>query len=65
MHDCHCNDLVTNNNQVLLKAGPLKQGNLPSNPKEGSKGHLFQSLWSAGIVKPAVESSMASSPTEK
>jgi len=27
-HDCHCDGLVTNNNQVLLKAAPLKRGNM-------------------------------------
>lgn len=53
MHDCHCNDLVTNNNQVLLKAAPLTQRNLQSLPQKAAVGDTRfkacgpQGLWSS------------------
>lgn len=64
MHSWHCNDSVTTN-QVLLKAESLQQEYLLPICRADSEGHLFGSLWSKGIKRPAVESTMASSPKER
>lgn len=64
VHSWHCNHLVTNN-QVLLKTEPLQQEYLPPIPRAASEAHLFGSLWSTGIEKPAAESTIAASPKER
>lgn len=64
MHGWHCNELVADN-QVLLKAESLQQEYLLPITRADNEGHLFGSLWSKGIKRPAVESTMASSPKER